>query len=319
MKISDFGGEFELIKRIADKNINDKNVIKGIGDDCAVLEFKNDKYMLITTDMMVENDHFNVDWSSPFQIGMKLMEVNVSDILSMAGDPKYAFVSMSLRKDTTVEFIDELYRGIKTSANKHGVLILGGDTTHGTELVFNLALLGEVDKELVRYRSGAMIDEVICVTGKLGGSTAGLRLLQSGKSGYLKDHLEPKSRLLHESKIIAKYATAMIDVSDGLSPDVMHICEESGVGAQIHFDKIPMSKETVETGKILNTEPEEYALYGGEDFELVFTIKEEDISKLRNEFDDFTVVGKIVDKGKGVNIVIGEKKYKPKTGYDHFK
>ena len=315
MNIQEIGGEFELIKRIS-RDVNDENVIKGIGDDCAVIKYKKNRYLLITTDMMVENDHFSLKWHTPIQIGNKLMEVNVSDIVAMGGTPKYAFVSMSIKKDTQVEFIDEFYNGLCESAKKHGVHILGGDTTHGTEYVFNITLLGEVEAGLLRLRSGAKLGDLICVTGKLGGSTAGLNLLQFGKEGFFDNYLKVKSRSAVEAKIIAKYATSMIDVSDGLASEIKHICEESNVGAEIYYDKIPLSKETISSGNILEMDPHDFALYGGEDFELVFTISKDNIDNLRANFNDFTIVGKIV-KGD-VALLKNNQKIELKKGYDHF-
>lgn len=318
MRIADIGGEFALIKRLTSKKLNDENVIKGIGDDCAVLKYTRDKYLLVTTDMLVENDHFSLKWYTPYQVGMKVMESNVSDIVAMAGTPKYAFLSMSIKKDTPVEFMDEFYKGLYESAEKHGVLLIGGDTTHGTEYVFNLTLLGEVDKSLLRLRSMAKKGDLICVTGNLGGSTAGLELLLRGKYGYLKDHLEPKSRTAREGRTIAKYANAMIDVSDGLAPEVRHICEESSVGARIYYEKIPLSKTTIESAKMVSLNPYDFALYGGEDFELVFTLPNENIDMLRKEFSDFTIVGEVLEKGEGIYILKENKRLEVKRGYDHF-
>jgi thiamine-monophosphate kinase len=316
MKISEIGGEFALIKRIT-KKIKDSNVIKGIGDDCAVLKY-NKKYLLITTDMIIENDHFNLKWQTPFQIGMKLMETNVSDIVSMGGTPKYAFVSLCIKKNTSVEFMDKLYKGIYASAKKHKVLVLGGDTTHGTEYAFNLTLIGEVKKKLLRLRSSAKINDLICVTGKLGGSTAGLKLLLNNKKGFLRNHNEPKSRTAKEGKTIAKYCNALIDVSDGLASEVQHICEESNTGAEIYLEKIPISKTTFSSAKKLSMNAFDFALYGGEDFELVFTIPEKNLSRLRKEFSDFTLVGKILPKEQGIHLLKKGKKLPLKKGFDHF-
>lgn len=318
MDISSIGGEFELIKRLCSKKITDSKIIAGIGDDCAVLEYDSDNYLIVTTDMIVEDDHFSLKYSTPFQIGMKLMEVNVSDIVSMGGTPKYAFISLSLKKDTTVEFMDELYKGLHSSAEKHGISIVGGDTTHGTEYVFNLCLLGEVNKKLLCLRSMAKPGDIVCVTGMLGGSTAGLKLLLNKKQGYLIDHLEPKSRTVTEAQTIARYANAMIDVSDGLGSEVKHICEASNVGARIDFEKIPLSKQTINSAKTLSLDPYDFALYGGEDFELVFTISSENLEKLKKEFSDFTVVGKILEKSEGTYVLKENKKLKIGKGYDHF-
>ncbi len=317
MTLGELGGEFELIKRIT-RSVRDGNVIKGIGDDCAVIRKGSGRLLLVTTDMMVENDHFNIAWSTPAQIGMKLMECNVSDIVAKGGEPRYAFLSMCLTKSATVEFMDGFYEGLYASAKDHGVVLLGGDTTHGSSYVFNLALIGEVDKGLLRLRSHAIPGDLVCVTGTLGGSTAGLKLLLRGMDGYLADHLEPKSRKVHEGQTIARFSHATIDVSDGLGSEVAHIAEESGTGARIDFAKIPLSKNTCESADKLGLDPYDFALYGGEDFEIVFTIPERKAEALRREFSDFTVVGEILDRSEGVYILKDGKRKPLAKGYDHF-
>ncbi|UCD57593.1 MAG: thiamine-phosphate kinase, partial [Candidatus Hydrogenedentota bacterium] len=241
MKISDIGGECALIKHLTGISYDDPAIIKGVGDDCAVLEYTPDKYLLVTVDMMVENDHFSLAWHTPRQVGKKLMESNVSDIIAMGGTPRWAFISLSLTAATQVEFMDEFYRGLYDSARKHSVALIGGDTTHGRELVLNLALLGDVDKNFVRLRSYAVPGDLICVTGTLGKSEAGLRLLQNGKNeGWLNGHLEPQCRLEWEGRAIARYAHAMIDVSDGLGSEVAYICEESDTGGCVVWEQIPL-------------------------------------------------------------------------------
>ncbi len=318
MKIKELGGEFALIERIKKSYGHDARVIKGIGDDCAVVRAGNGKLLLITTDMMVENDHFNTAWSSPAQIGMKLMESNVSDVVAMGGTPAFAFLSMCITADTAVEFMDGFYEGLYRSAREHGVLLLGGDTTHGKGLVFNLALTGEVEPELLRLRSGAKAGEHVCVTGTLGGSTAGLKLLSRGMEGYITDHLEPKSRKVFEGRTIAAFATAMIDVSDGLASEVSHICRESGTGGRIDYGAIPVSAHTVASAQLLGEDARDFALYGGEDFQLVFTVPSGNLGPLRERFSDFTVVGEILPADEGIHLVKDGRKLPLKKGYDHF-
>ncbi|HNV48095.1 MAG TPA: thiamine-phosphate kinase, partial [Spirochaetota bacterium] len=155
MKIADIGGEFAFIRRVA-REYRDPAIVRGAGDDCAAIDHPPSRLLLLTTDMMVENTHFTRDWFTPRQIGRKLMEVNVSDIVSMGGVPRHAVISLAMPPDTTIEFMDELYRGLYESAEAHGVALVGGDTTRGRELTLNLALTGEVEPELVRYRSGAL-------------------------------------------------------------------------------------------------------------------------------------------------------------------
>jgi len=319
VKIADIGGEFALIRRQTDVRYSDPAIVKGVGDDCAVLEYTPDKYLLVTVDMMVENDHFSLAWHTPHQVGEKLMESNVSDIVSMGGTPRWAFISLALTPETQVEFMDEFYRGLYDSANKHSVALIGGDTTHGRDLVINLALLGEVEKDFVRLRSHAVPGDLICATGDLGKSQAGLKLLLNGRrDGYLKGHLEPRCRLASEGRAIARHAHAMIDVSDGLASEVRHICEESGTGARIEWEKIPLSPSTIEAARSISGDPHEYALYGGEDFELVFTIPKGNIPMLRKEFSDFTVVGEILPMEDGIFILKDGGRQELKMGYDHF-
>jgi thiamine-monophosphate kinase len=319
MKLSDIGGEFAFIKRVTGISYGDQAIVKGVGDDCAVLDCAPDTYLLVTVDMMVENSHFSLAWHSPYQVGKKLMEVNVSDIVAMGGTPRWAFISLALAPDTEVEFMDEFYRGLYASARRHGVALVGGDTTHGREMALNLALVGDVEKQFVRYRSGARPGDHICVTGTLGKSEAGLKLLQQGnKTGYLAGYLEPKCRRAEEGKTIARRAHAMIDVSDGLGSEVAHLCEESGTGARIDWEAIPLSRETIDAAREVGGNPHHYALYGGEDFELVFTIPPEQYEGLRREFSDFTVVGEILPKEDGLFILKDGRKLEVKKGYDHF-
>lgn len=324
MLISQIGGEFGLIKSFAGKKINKPDVIKGIGDDSAVIKYSSQKYMLLTTDMLVERRHFNLDWQTPFQIGKKLMEANVSDIVAMGGIPKHALISLALKKQTSVEFVDGFYRGLYVSAARHNVTIVGGDISRGGEYVFNLALVGEVKKKLMRLRSTAKVGDLICVTGDLGGSAAGLRILEKYKhhgivkSSYIKRHLEPVSRRAKVGQLIAGYAHAMIDVSDGLASEVRHICEESGVGGRIYRKKIPISKNTKTAARMTKSDPHKLALYGGEDFEIVFTLPENDLEKLRLKFRDFSVVGEILGKEEGVYILKDEKRIGIGRGFDHF-
>jgi len=335
MLIKDIGGEFELIKKLTANHLNktllkDYKVIKSVGDDCAVIDKGNGNALLVTTDMIVEEDHFSLRWQTPYQVGKKLMEVNVSDIVSMAGIPKLAFISIALKHDTTVEFMEELYQGLNDSAKIHNVIIIGGDTTHGKDYCLNLTLIGECKIDDVRYRKGAKLNDLICVTGKLGASTAGLNLLrrESGLNNkkidinqfnnVLLKHKEPISRLVNEGTIIGKFVNAMIDVSDGLSSEVKHICNESDVGAEIKKELIPIDQETIKAAEILDMDVYDFALSGGEDFEIVFTIQEKNIEQLRKEFDDFTIVGKILDKSQGTLLIDGNEKILLGKGYNHF-
>ncbi|MBU0761586.1 MAG: thiamine-phosphate kinase [Candidatus Altiarchaeota archaeon] len=311
--IRDFGGEFKLIDEITKPG----GAVVGVGDDAAVLKYKKDKYLLFTTDMLCEGDHFRRNWSTPYQIGVKSMEANVSDIAAMGGLPTYAVVSISLTNDMTVEYMKQLYRGMYSVAKRYNYKIVGGDTTHSKTMTINVAMLGVVEKKLLSLRSDAKVGDLICVTGDLGKSMAGLKLLLRDVKGDVRAHLMPKCRL-HEAREIARYCNAMIDVSDGLASEVNHICSQSNVGAIVYGEKIPISKATSASAKKLGDDPVDYALNGGEDFELTFTVPKEKLGKIEVNCP-ITVVGEILPKDKGSRISYN-RQIKPLTGgFNHFK
>ncbi len=309
-KLSDLG-EFGLIEKISGKFTGDDEIYKHIGDDCAVLE-EGEDYTLLTTDMLVEKDHFNLDWQSPWQIGWKSIIVNVSDIAAMGGLPKWGLVSIAFPEDTSVSFADELLQGMKDASDEHGLQIIGGDTTHGEYLTINVAVIGKVEKDRLCTRDGAKIGDLICVSGDLGKSWAGLELFRAGKEGYTEYYLQPRCRL-ETARKISPHVNSMIDVSDGLASEVRHICDESGLGAEVEKEKVPISEKTRKTGEKLDIDPMKWALSGGEDFELVFTISKEKMSEI--EETDPIVVGEIVEEG--IYLVDGEKE-ELGGGYDHF-
>jgi thiamine-monophosphate kinase len=318
MRIKDIGGEFGLIARVA-RRIKDRSVANQIGDDTAVVNVGG-KTLLFTIDTMVEDDHFSLRWSTPEQIGAKAMESNVSDIAANGGRPRYALVSICLKDDTEVEFVDGLYKGIYAVADKYGFEIIGGNFTHGRQIVIDVAMVGETQKPVLR--SGARAGDLICVTGDLGKSKAGLELFRHFGDGAkrfnaVKAHLEPKCRL-EESMIVAKFASAMIDVSDGLAPEVGHICESSGVGAVVYKEKIPISRQTLAAAELVKKDACDFALHGGEDFELVFTVSEKNLKTLKKKFRDFSVVGKILKKSDGIYLLDKGRKKSLGRGYDHF-
>ncbi len=310
-------GEFGLIKRLSRKPRRSE-VVAGIGDDAAVIR-DGKGFILYTTDMMVEGDHFRREWSPPEKIGRKAMASNISDIAAMGGIPEYALVSISLRSDISVEFVESIYKGMYEVADRHGVDIIGGDTTHGSLIVINVALAGRTDGEHLTLRSGAKVGDYILVSGPLGASKAGLELLLHGYTepkGPIEKHLDPGCRM-DIARDVSRYANAVIDVSDGLASEVGHICEESGVGAIIYKEKIPISKETFEAARILEVSPYDLALHGGEDYELLFTVSEENLDAVRKYG---TVVGRIGGKGMGVKIREKSGKIEDlKGGYEHFR
>ena len=272
MRIKDIGGERALIERIARKK-KDKDVVVGIGDDAAVVKWGKER-LVITTDMFVEGDHFSRGYFSARNTGWKAMEANVSDLAAMGAKPKYALVSMALTSNTSVEFVEEMYKGLRASAKRHGIEIIGGDTTHGGKIVVSITLLGKAGKRLP-LRNNAKAGDLIFVTGKLGGSTAGLYLFQKKLKGFKKvkeKHIKPKAQSGKGLKIAA-FANACEDVSDGLASEVKNICKASKCGAVLYYEKIPVAKETEQAAKRLGKNAKDLALFGGEDFELVFSCR----------------------------------------------
>ena len=321
MKLSDFS-EIELIGRISRKiRLVSKDIVKGIGDDTAVVNYNKQYYLLLTTDSLVENVHFS-KFFAPEQIGMKAVEINVSDIASMGGFPKYALISLIIPENTNVNFIDKLYDGINKIAEKYKISIIGGNLSDGKEISVAIAMLGFVEKKNLCLRSNAKANDLIAVTGNLGASAAGLQLLKAKMKGNSIDyHLNPKSKL-NAARLLVKYGiNAMEDISDGLAAEVRNICNESKTGAVIYKEKIPINRSTIIDSKKLNKNPYDFALYGGEDFELVFTMDKsafKKLEKIKNRIK-FTVVGKILPKKDGIFLLDKNKKTRLNHGYDHFK
>ena len=319
MKIKDIGGEFGLIERIKSKvKLYSKDVVAGIGDDAAVLKYNKKNYILFTTDMLVENTHFSLKYFSPEQIGMKAIEQNVSDIAAMGGMPKYAMVSLALPVHLEATFADRLYSGINKKSKKYKISIVGGNISRSKEIVVDVALIGLVKKKCLIPRSGAKIGDLIFCSGDVGKSSTGLELLKHNqKGGSIKKHLEPESRLYLARKLAKIGVNSMIDVSDGVASEIKHICRESNAGAIIYADKIPISKNTKNDAIKLKKNPIGFALYGGEDFELIFTANKNKMKQLKKH--DVKAIGEIVDKKYGVKLVKDSKKYNLKNGFDHFK
>ncbi|MBS3104778.1 thiamine-phosphate kinase [Candidatus Woesearchaeota archaeon] len=319
MKIKDIGGEFGLIVRIKSKiKLYSKDVVAGIGNDAAVLNYDKNNYILFTTDMLVENVHFSLKYYSPQQIGMKAVEQNVSDIAAMGGIPKFAIVSLALPNDIDVEFVDKLYNGINEKSKKYKISIVGGNITHSKEIVVSIAMIGFAEKKNLTLRKGAKINDLIFCSGDVGKSSTGLELLKHNIAGNsIKKHLEPKSRLDLARKIVKVGINSMIDVSDGIASEIKHICSESKVGARIYADKIPLSKNTIIDAKKLHKNPLDFALYGGEDFELVFTAPINKLKQLKKH--DIVVIGEIVNKKYGTKLVKNNRKLELKIGFVHFK
>jgi len=314
-------------------SILNTNVIKAIGDDCAVIEFDSDNYMLLTTDALCENNHFNRKYFTPEEIGAKAVAVNISDICAMGGIPRHCLVSIGFNKKEKQEFINRIYSGLILYAKNYGVDIIGGDTVGSDLLFISITLTGLVRKQNIIYRDGAKPGDIIYVTGLLGDSAAGLDiLLRKGRKNlnafeYLpvKKHLVPmpkylESRILSESRLI----TSCIDISDGLINDLMNITRESKCGAEIYFNKIPVSFSTINIAKELKKNEYNYALYGGEDYELLFTVSKENNNKFLNYIKKTSIIvfeiGRII-KQKKIVINKNNKKFNPQITkiWNHFK
>lgn len=333
-KISEIGGERELIKRIQKKiKINNNEVILGIGDDAAIIKPSKNKNIVLTTDMMVENIHFSLSYYTAKQIGKKAAVSNISDIAAMGAIPKHMLISLAIPPSIDAEFIDRLYDGIISETRKHSINIIGGNITGAKvgSFTINIVLIGETDQEI--RRSGAKPGEVLMVTGDLGKSGAGLYVLQNNtkisktsKKSLIISHLEPSHRL--KESIVLKntsQVTSMIDISDGLAKEAKEIGDSSNVGIIIYKDKIPTSKATDELLKSIGRDTKESALYAGEDYELLFTAKEEDAGKIiaalkKHTGTKATVIGRIT-QDKGICIMDKNNNIEElsKTGYDHFR
>ena len=324
MKINDIGGEFALINRLSHRSLTSHpDLVVGVGDDAAVFGnvFTNGDYQLVTADMLIEKSHFRCDWATPEQIGIKSVSCNVSDIAAMGGIPTFMFVSLALTPDTEVEWAEALYQGMSDACHRYDVVLAGGDTTHGRMITISITLLGRVSPENLCLRSHARPGELICVTGPLGGSAAGLALLTAGLNSpdYLKDkHLAPECRL-DVSPLIAPEAGAMIDISDGLAAEVNHICDQSGTGAKITLADIPIHPSVIDAAHAIGEDPYLFALSGGEDFELLFSISPQGKHQLEKKGVPLTTVGVVTEAAAGRILQLPNGQKRPLSGgYNHF-
>lgn len=315
-------GEFGLINHIQTRyGMHGSKTIKGIGDDAAVLEKNEDEYLLVTTDTLSEGIHFDLTYSPLKHLGYKAVAVNVSDIVAMNGTPEQITISLALSNRFSLEAIDELYAGIHLACQRYKVDLVGGDTVSSRAgLIISITAIGSVKKDKVVYRSGAKKTDLICVTGDLGGAYTGLQVLEREKQVFLanpemqpelegKDYivqrqLRPEARLdiLKEFETLEIHPTSMIDISDGLGSELLHLCAASKLGAEIYEEKIPLDECTFETAREMDLSPVTCILNGGEDYELLFTIPVTDFDKLRNH-PSISVIGFMQDSSLGTNMV----------------
>lgn len=326
-------GEFGLIGHLTkDIKLKNESTKKGVGDDCAVMHY-GDKDTLVSTDMLMEGVHFDLTYVDMKHLGYKSAMVNISDIFAMGGTPRQMTVSIALSKRFKVEDIEDFYEGLRMACDKWNVDIVGGDTTSSlTGLAISITVLGDADKEDVIYRSGAKDTDLICVSGNLGAAYCGLQLLEREKSVYymqlqearkknkdavvdfqpdfsgreylLERQLQPEARgdILKTLRQAGVRPTSMIDISDGLSSEIMHICKESNTGCRLFEKEIPIDYQTAVMAEEMNMNLSTCALNGGEDYELLFTCPIGDYEKVK-ELDDIRIIGHITKKELGTLLV----------------
>lgn len=315
-------GEFGLIRRLTDGiELKNESSRYGVGDDAAVLSYPTEKQVLITTDLLMEGVHFDLIYVPLKHLGYKAAVVNFSDIYAMNGTPKQITVSLALSKRFSVEDMEELYAGIRLACEEYDVDIIGGDTSSSlTGLAISITCIGEADKDKVVYRNGAKETDLICVTGDLGAAYMGLQLLErekvalkgkadmqpdfSGKEYLLERQLKPEAR----RDIIEKLAeegiqpTSMMDISDGLSSELLHICTQSKVGCRIYEEHIPIDYQTAVMAEEFNMNLTTCALNGGEDYELLFTVPIADHEKI-SEMEGVKLIGHITKPELGCALI----------------
>lgn len=313
-------GEFGLIERLTkDIKFVNKSTVFGVGDDAAVL--KTGKMTVVTTDMLVEGVHFDLMYCPLKHLGYKAAVVNFSDVYAMNAKPEQITVSLAISDKFVIEDLEDLYSGIKLACEVYGVDLVGGDTTSSRSgLVISITAIGSAEKKNLCYRNGAKPNDLICVTGDLGSSFLGLQLLEREKgvfkvnpksqpdfSGYeylLERQLKPEARkdvieFFAEAGIVP---TSMIDVSDGLSSELIHLCVNSKCGCSIYEEKIPIDMESAKAAEEMNLDTTTCALNGGEDYELLFTIKQSDFEKLK-DVPGFSIIGHINEESTGSMLV----------------
>lgn len=314
-------GEFGLIKHLTQHiELYQPSTIKGVGDDAAVIN-NEDLQTVISTDILIEGVHFDLTYVPLRHLGYKSVIVNLSDVYAMNAHPKQILVSIALSNRFKLEAIEELYSGMLAACKKYKVDLVGGDTTSSLSgLVISITAIGGVKKEDITYRNGAKETNLLCVSGDLGGAYMGLQVLEreksvfkenpklqpdlEGKDYLLERQLKPEARkdIIETLHSIGIKPTAMIDVSDGLSSEILHLCSQSDVGVELYEEKIPIDSLTYETAREFNLDPTLCSLSGGEDYELLFTVDINEYEKLKNSMD-ITIIGHITDKAKGCNMI----------------
>ena len=332
-------GEFGLIDRFQTLlgEPADPELIRGVGDDAAVFRKEEGVYQVMTCDALIEGVHFDLTITPMRHLGFKSIAVNVSDVVAMNARPRFATITLGIPHSVSIEMMERLYQGIRKACGEYGLILVGGDTTAARQLSISVTVLGEVEESRVAFRRGARPGDLICTTGDLGAGYAGLKMLikerialQESKSDFRPDlqefdhviqrQLMPQARtdIINRWERARFTPSALIDVSDGLSSEVHHICRQSGCGALIRQDSIPVHEQTDAVARLFEDEAPNFALFGGEDYELVFAARPEDFSKI----DDGTVVvvGLFTEAEEGVRLQIDDGEYVELLpgGYQHF-
>ena len=314
-------GEFGLIDNLTrDFKVKNSSTVRGVGDDCAVLDYEGKK-TLVTTDLLLEGIHFDLTYTPLKHLGYKAVAVNLSDVYAMNGTPRQITVSLGISKRFTVEHINELYAGIYAACERYGVDLVGGDTSASvTGLLISITCIGEADEKEIVYRKGARDTDLICVSGDLGAAYMGLQLLErervasagqkdfqpdfAGREYLLERQLKPEPRadVIAEMRELGIKPTAMMDVSDGLSSELLHICKDSGVGCRVYEDRIPIDYQSAVMAEELNMNLVTAAMNGGEDYELLFTVPLTDHDKVA-QMKTVKLIGRITKPELGAYMV----------------
>ena len=332
-------GEFGLIDHIKSKfTVSNASTITGIGDDAAIIE-AGEESLLVSTDMLLEGVHFNLSYMPLQHLGYKAVAVNVSDIAAMYGRPEQIVISIAISNRFSLEAVDALFEGIHAACQNYKVDLVGGDTSSSVSgLVISITVLGRAPRNEIVQRSGAKVNDIICVTGDLGAAYMGLQVLEREKEVFLSNpdmqpdlekyeylvgrQLRPEARMdiIHELRERKCIPTSMIDISDGLASELFHLGKESGVGVKIFEDKVPIDHDTFETAIEFKLDPITCALHGGEDYELLFTIDPADYEKIKNH-PDIHFIGHMHNDPMQHVLVTKQQTVVPITaqGWNHFK
>ena len=314
-------GEFGLIDHLTKGfKIKHKSTIMGVGDDAAVLDFK-DKKVVVSTDFLIEGVHFDLSYVPLKHLGYKSVVVNVSDICAMNANPTQITVSIAVSNRFPLEAIEELYEGIELAAKVFDVDVVGGDTTSSNKgLIISVTAIGEANEQDITYRSGAKPGDLLVVSGDVGGAYMGLQVLEREKEVFkvnpnnqpdlseytylVERQLKPEARkdIVKLLKDLEVKPTSMIDISDGLSSEIMHICKQSNVGCNLHENKIPLDPQLISTCEEFNINSTTVALNGGEDYELLFTISQEDYPKIKAN-PSLSVIGYMTEANEGIHLI----------------